>query len=210
MIIAIEGMDGAGKTTISQHIERTFNFIYVEKPCKYLYENQKGYIDYQKFEKELQYIYKRSPKERSIYFGKGNLIAVNRFKGQNVVLDRHLASNYFWNGDKKLNRYYDALVKECGLPDLTIFLYATPNERYTRLKKRNPKDIDLLDPTVFQDGTFKHIEFFNRYRFNYVMIDTNGKTIGEVCREVDWKIKELIHRKGYKEYERKLQYDCRK
>ena len=30
MIIAIEGMDGAGKTTICNHIERAFNFINIE------------------------------------------------------------------------------------------------------------------------------------------------------------------------------------
>lgn len=210
MIIAVEGMDGAGKTTISSHIERKYNFINVEKPCKYLYEDKNGAIDYDKFKMDLKRIYKKGYKERSEYFGLGNIIAVNRFKGENIVLDRHLASNYYWNGTKKLRNFFDNLVEECGLPDLTIFLYATPNERYKRLKKRNPKDIDLYDKSVFDDGTYKHIEFLNRYGFNYVMIDTNDKSIKEVCMEVDHKINEILYKKDSDNNVYKLQRNNRK
>jgi len=109
-----------------------------------------------------------------------------------------------------MRNFFDNLVEECGLPDLTIFLYATPNERYKRLKKRNPKDIDLYDKSVFDDGTYKHIEFLNRYNFNYVMIDTNDKSIREVCTEVDHKINELLYKKDSDDNVYKLQRNNRK
>ncbi len=210
MIVAIEGMDGAGKTTISNHIERQFGFINIEKPCKYLYENEKGVIDYSAFYNDLKRVYQESPRVRSEYFGWGNIIAVTKYPESNVVLDRHLASNYYWNGNRKLLKIFDKLIEKCGLPDITIFLYATPDERYKRLYKRNPKDIDLYDKSTFDDGTYKHIEFLNHYGFNYVMIDTNDKTISEVCREVDFIIKEHLYKHEGKDKGHKLQKSNRK
>ena len=198
MIIAVEGMDGAGKTTISSHIERKYGFINVEKPCKYLYADERGVIDYDKFKRDLKRVYDSDSATRRKYFGEGNKIAVTRFEGADIVLDRHIASNFYWNHDPKSRKsfnYFNNLVKECGTPDLTIFLYATPKERYRRLKKRNPNDVDLKDDTIFEDGTPEHIDFLRRFNFNYVMIDTNGKTIQEVCREVDHCISRLMYNK---------------
>ena len=36
MVIAIEGMDGVGKTTISKRLAKTLKYIYVDKPLHYL------------------------------------------------------------------------------------------------------------------------------------------------------------------------------
>lgn len=206
MVIAVEGMDGAGKTTICSHIERTFNFINIDKPTKYLFEDENGIIDYEKFKKTLEKVYRLSSKERAKFFGEGNKIAVNRYKGLDIVLDRHLVSNYYWNGDKSQRKYFKKLVSECGLPDLTIFLYASPKIRYERLKKRNSKDIDLYDESVFEEGTKKHLEFILQYNLPFVFIDTNDKSISEVCREVDIELKSLIFKskKEVKKFEYKL------
>ncbi len=89
MLIAVEGMDGVGKTTICNYIEKKYNFINIEKPCKYLHASEEEFYKY------LDVIYKRSSKERSIYFGKGNVIASKKYPNKNVVLDRHLGSNYY-------------------------------------------------------------------------------------------------------------------
>ena len=195
MIIAIEGMDGAGKTTICNHIERAFNFINIEKPTKYLFENKNGIIDYKEFYETLDKIYRSDEKTRSQFFGTGNLIAVTRYPNSNIVIDRHLASNYYWNGNKSLNKYYSELIKLCGKPDITIYLHATPKTRYLRLKKRNLNDLDLKDSTIFADGSEKNIEFLKRFNFEYRVIDTNNKSIKEVCREVDHILKEIIIKK---------------
>ena len=159
MIVAIEGMDGAGKTTICKHIEKKYKFINIEKPTKYIFEDKKGKIDYKIYYETLEMIYQTNQVTRSKFFGKGNQIAVTRYPGSDIVLDRHLASNYYWNGNPKLYNYYEQLISICGKPDITIYLYATPKTRYQRLKKRNWKDFDLKDSTIFEDGTEKHIEF---------------------------------------------------
>ena len=192
MIIAVEGMDGAGKTTLCSHIERTFNFINIDKPTKYMFTDANGNIDYKTYYETLDMIYKSNELSRCKFFGKGNLIAVTKYPNSNVVLDRHLASNFYWNATKKHYQFFEELIKICGKPDLTIYLDASPQTRYKRLKQRNIKDFDLYDNTIFADGREKNIEFLEHFNFNYRIIRTDNKSIKEVCREIDHIIKGLI------------------
>lgn len=193
MIVAVEGMDGVGKTTICEFIEKRFGFINIEKPTKYMFEDKNGNIDYDKYYKTLNTIYKKDELARSEFFAKGNFIAVTKYPNSNVVLDRHLLSNFYWNANNKLYDFYDKLIELCGKPDLTIYLYATPETRYNRLKERNINDIDLNDPTVLVDDMTKNIEFLEYFGFNYRIIYTDNKTINEVCEEVDNIMTELIN-----------------
>ena len=50
MMIAVEGMDGVGKTVISKHICEQFGFNYIEKPLHYFYNDgvDKEYEDLMK------------------------------------------------------------------------------------------------------------------------------------------------------------------
>lgn len=185
MVVAVEGMDGVGKTTICNYIKEKYGFIYVEKPTKYLFENKDGSINYCKFKKKLEKVYKMDDKSRSIFFGKGNLLAIKRFKNKNIVLDRHLVSNYYWNGNDDLKLYFINLIKLCGKPDITIYLYASPAVRYERLKVRDSNDLDLSDSTVFDDGFEKCVNFLNEFDFKYKVIDTNNLKIHQVFNEVD-------------------------
>lgn len=36
---------------------------------------------------------------KSWYFSLGNIYAARMFQNEDVVIDRHLVSNYYWNGD---------------------------------------------------------------------------------------------------------------
>ena len=46
-------------------------------------------------------------------------------------------------------------------------------------------DIDLLDPSVFDDGMEKMLYFLNKYNMKYIIVDTEGKSIEEVYKEID-------------------------
>ena len=66
MRIAIEGMDGSGKTTVSKILAQKLGYKYLDKPFKFLYERDKQDRDlsncamykdgYEKMEKFLQNI----------------------------------------------------------------------------------------------------------------------------------------------------------
>lgn len=39
MLIAVEGMDGVGKTEVSKYICEKYNFTFIEKPLHYFYND---------------------------------------------------------------------------------------------------------------------------------------------------------------------------
>jgi len=183
MIIAVEGMDGAGKTTVCEYVSNTRDYKMIEKPTKYFFYKD-GELEESEFSDTLEEVYNSTSLVRTAFFGLGNIVAVNKYKNENIILDRHLVSNYYWNNSEGLDAIYDSLVESCK-PDLTILLYATPKTRYERLSKRNKYDIDLLDPSVFDDGMDKMLYFLNKYNMKYLVIDTEGKSIEEVYKEID-------------------------
>ena len=66
MIVAIEGMDGVGKTTVAKSIEKDLNFTYVKDPLKDLFENviELDYDFYREQKKKIREYSKRISKRR--------------------------------------------------------------------------------------------------------------------------------------------------
>ena len=176
MIIAIEGMDGVGKTTVARSIEKYFNFKYVKDPLKELLE-----IDSEHLSRISDKIFAMDDDcIRAWYLALGDAFALQQYKDKNVVMDRHVLLNYFWNGNEKSEEIFNAQIKLFGKPDLTILLYASPKERMKRIAKRNPADPDLHKEKMKEEGYGKLLGFLKRYGYNYIVIDTEGKTIDEV------------------------------
>lgn len=191
MLIAVEGMDGVGKTEISKYICENYDFIYIDKPLHYFYEDgpENGYADLMKVANRMYDIGDNFVK--SWYFSLGNIYVARMFKGQNVVIDRHLVSNYYWNADVQCEPIFETLMNVSGVPDLTILLYATPKTRLQRMKKRDENDPDLDDPDKQDDGYNKMIYFLEKFKFPYVVIDTENKSLSEVKEHVDYELKRI-------------------
>lgn len=191
MMIAVEGMDGVGKTEISKYISIKYGFTFIEKPLHYFYSDDANekYNDLMSIAKKLYEI------DDSIllswYISLGNIYVARVFQNENVVIDRHLVSNYYWNGNSDTDPIFKTLIEVTGVPDLTILLYATPKTRMERLEKRNKYDPDLDDPEKKDDGYNKMIYFLEKYNLPYIVIDTENKTLDEVKQIVDDEIKQL-------------------
>ena len=191
MIIAVEGMDGVGKTEISKYICQQYGFIFIEKPLHYFYNDgaENKYADLMKVANRIYDI--DDDVLKSWYIALGNIYAARRFQNDDVVIDRHLVSTYYWNGTTDSDPVFKALIETSGTPDLTILLYATPKTRMERLRKRNKYDPDLNDPEKKNDGYNKMIYFLEKYNLPYIVIDTENKTLDEVKQIVDDEIKQL-------------------
>ena len=191
MMIAVEGMDGVGKTTISKHICEKFGFNYIEKPLHYFYNDgaDKEYEDLMKVANRMYDI--NDSIVKSWYFSLGDIYVARMFANQDVVIDRHLVSNYYWNGKYESELIFKTLIEISGTPDLTILLYATPKTRMERLKKRNEDDPDLSDPDKMDDGYNKMIYFVKKFNLPCIVIDTDDKSLDEVKQIVDSEIKKL-------------------
>ena len=185
MIIAVEGMDGVGKTEISKHICQQYGFTFIEKPLHYFYNDgaENKYADLMKVAKRMYDIEDNVLK--SWYIALGNIYVARMFQNDNIVIDRHLVSNYYWNGSTDSDPIFKALIETSGTPDLTILLYATPKTRMERLRKRDKDDPDLDDPEKKDDGYNKMVYFLEKYNLPYIVIDTENKTLDEVKQIVD-------------------------
>lgn len=191
MMIAVEGMDGVGKTEISKHICDNHGFTFIEKPLHYFYNDgaEQKYADLMKAANRMYDIDDNVLK--SWYIALGNIYVARMFKDEDIVIDRHLVSNYYWNGSIDSDPVFRALIETSGTPDLTILLYATPKTRMERIAKRDKNDPDLDDPEKKDDGYNKMISFLEKFNLPYLVIDTENITLDEVKGIVDKEIKKL-------------------
>lgn len=190
-MIAVEGMDGVGKTEISKHICQQHGFTFVEKPLHYFYNDgaDKKYADLMQVANRMYDI--DDDVLMSWYIALGNIYVARMFQNENIVIDRHLVSNYYWNGSIDSDPVFRALIETSGTPDLTILLYATPKTRMERLRKRDKYDPDLNDPEKKDDGYNKMVYFLEKYNLPYIVIDTENKSLDDVKQIVDDEILKL-------------------
>jgi len=185
MVIAIEGMDGVGKTTIAKHLSEKYGFAFIDKPIKYLFGKENEKIT-PELDRLLNLIYDYDDNIiKTWFFGLGNIMAVRNFAGHDIIIDRHFVSNYYWNSDDSCQAIYRALFDIIVKPDLTIILYADTETRMQRIKHRDETDPDLFDDEKYDDGFSRMIEFVENNSHFYRVIDTSGLTINEVKHSAD-------------------------
>ncbi len=169
MIIAIEGMDGVGKSTCAQSLAKFLEYEYVTTPIQTFF---KGGINNPEFKNSMNIMYDMSDTVVKSYFiGLGNLVACrNR---DNIVLDRHFASNYFWNGSPESDIVFKSLINIIGKPDMTFLLKGSVDTRLKRLYKRDPNGWDLKDKEKHALGHDKMEDFLIRFEIPYIPVDTD-------------------------------------
>ena len=179
MKIAIEGMDGSGKTTVAKAVAQNTGYKYLERPI----ENYFG-LDSQTYDNMCVKMWDMNEPNKTLwFFGLGHLLAVSGSENQNVILDRHILSTYFWDGNDENQNVFQSLV-DCGvLPDLTIILYADVKTRINRIKERDSKDADLILDKVYEDGYTKMLEFAEKYNMPYIIVNTEGRTLDSIIDE---------------------------
>lgn len=181
MHIAIEGLDGVGKTQTAKLLAKQYNFTFIEKPLHYLTDTD-GMENYLRIMKHINK--EMNDDFKALYYGLGNLYLRQLSNGINVVTDRDLCSTYFWNHTANNHELFDFLVKVAGLPDLTIILYADVEVRRQRILKRNAIDPDLSEKIFPNNQYNKMIEFVENYGANYVIIDNSKMGLNETVQEI--------------------------
>lgn len=198
MQVVIEGLDGVGKSTISKLISQKYNFKYIEKPSSFLFETsntkENNYSNFIEIESNVYNT--NSEMITAWFFGLGNLIIGEKYKDENIIIDRHFASNYQWNGNDKTDIIFKTMLELVGVPEINIILYASPEERFKRIYNRNKEDIDLKSITYNNDEYKQLISFYKKFNIPYYIVNTNSKTINEVFNEVDSIINSYICKKA--------------
>ncbi len=187
MHIAIEGMDGVGKTTTAKKLAEKINFIFVEKPLHYLFDKKgelENYIkirDYINQQDENHYL-------RTWFYSFGNVYLKHKFENKNIITDRHLLSNYFWNGYKETDNLFKVLIENIGKPDLTVLLHISEKEGIKRITGRDENDTDINKVSLYSKAHKKMKLFVEKYDMNFIEINSTKLSADEVVNII---LKEL-------------------
>lgn len=178
MHIAIEGIDGVGKSTAANNLAEKLDFLLIEKPLHFLFDEDGKEDNYIRIRNEIN---KSADKRLTAWFyGLGNIYLYERFKGQNIITDRHILSNYCWSGSETSDYIFDAIYKTTGAPDYTFLIYASPEAVSKRILKRdiNDPDIKKVDyiPTAYKNMT----AILEKYNMPHIMLDTSNMNENEV------------------------------
>lgn len=185
--ISIEGMDGVGKSTTCKLLSEKLGYNFVEKPLHYLFDkSENNFEEYIRIRDQVNI----NPNRvfTSWFYGLGSIYMYERFKNENIVTDRHLASNYAWSGADNNEEVYDLLIKKLGKPKLTVILYSPSKIIENRLISRNKNDEDIKKAYQSENIYKRMIDFCERKDFPYLSIDTSNLKPEEV---VDRIIEEL-------------------
>lgn len=187
MIITIDGLDGAGKSTLAKKLSNALEFEYVDKPIYELF-NVKGDNNYLYNEIKLmqEKVYNETDSNflKSYFTGLG-LIYINEcMKDKNIIIDRGLLSAYTFNGDEKSKPLFEFLIKQGIFFDLSIFLIASSDVRLSRMKKRNKNDPDMFIDKIKNLNHDSVISFINEHKeLPCYFINTDNKCEEEVFCE---------------------------
>ena len=181
--ISIEGMDGVGKSTTCKLLSERLGYKFVEKPLHYLFdESEDKFDEYLRIRDQVN----ANPNRvfTSWFYGLGSIYMYELFKDQNIVTDRHFASNYAWSGAENNGEVYDLLIKKLGVPKLTVILYSPSETIMNRLMTRNKEDNDIKKAKKSEMIYSRMIEFCKTRDLPYLVIDTSNLKPEEVVDRI--------------------------
>ena len=180
MHVSIEGFDGVGKTTASHLLAGRLGFELVEKPLKYLFDTDSTNTNYLRIR---DYVNEVSPSNRPLsacFYGLGNIYLYEKFKGKNIITDRHLLSNYAWSGSPESEPIFDAIIKAIVAPDFTFIVYGDAQTIRKRLMSRDEQDSDLKKIAKTEEIYKKMFAFAEKHKMPYFVIDTQDKSPDDI------------------------------
>lgn len=172
MHIAIEGMDGAGKTSQAKVLAKRIGGEFIAKSFHEMHDTSGIYDSFVTIDKytggDIPGIYGI----RQNYF-------FDKLEKKDVVTDRFYISNYWSRANDLSVEYFKRISMVWGEPDLMIILYADPETLFNRIYSRNNHDKDLVKPRMSEMAYKLMFEFVEQMNFKVLIIDNSSITFDE-------------------------------
>ena len=179
MLIAIEGIDGVGKTTIGKALSQKLDFEFLEKALQKVWN-----LPLDKYVSMREALKTTNNKDvMSFFFGLNNLLCGIEGFSKNVIADRYILTNYFWYGTENNECIYDAILSVSEKPTLTVILTATTETLRKRIIAKENKDkVEKELEKIKNNDEFapKTRAFLERKGLDYIIIDNNTAKIEDV------------------------------
>lgn len=194
LLIALEGIDGAGKTTIARMIVERLDRLGIE--ARYTMEPTRSLFG--RILRDMALESGVDPRLEALLFAADRIYHLEKVvkpllaRGVIVVSDRYLHSSLAYQsvttGD---SRWVEELNKFARKPDLGIYLDVRPSEGLKRLKRRK---------TRFEDESF--LEKVRRRYLEYVRLGElvrvdAERPLNDVFSEVAMIVEETLRRYGF-------------
>lgn len=185
MFLAIEGVDGVGKTTVSKIMAERLGCDFAEKPFRMLLGEGSGNDIYKGVADRVN----RQPAAlRAWFYGTGMVCLTERYREQPVVADRYLLSNFAYNGAVENAEIFDLLVRRVRIPELTVLLTADDDTVIRRLSERGENEPDIGRAHMNRERTELMRLCLSRYSLPHMIIPTDLLTAEQVCDKICEKI----------------------
>lgn len=213
LLIAVEGVDCSGKTSLCKLISNAMGYEFVDKAMlRYIKMDRRKYVD---MKSQMKILLKDELGDKSDdillwYSAYNNLISSYLSQQRSIVVDKYLSTNYFWNCRNKVDNVsvkpnyviLDFLASIIKRPDLTILLSVSEDVAIERLKKRcrdefgdyqsgyGAMDFQRELKKIKQSKYF--IDFTTKFcinnGFEYLIINTDNLTLEEELQLVKKKL----------------------
>ena len=180
--IVFEGVDGAGKSTISKLVAESLGALHLESPINEFRKIRK-FAEDNLSEKGKFFYYLASNFELSSYVRANRLI-------KPIVCARYFYSTIIGHASRQylnieeFSKEIPVSSSEFEAPDLTIFLSLSEDAQRARINARrasenSKKDHKCLDDKVYRDYLFQNYSNVAQ-RENWLVIDTTSMTVENV------------------------------
>lgn len=177
MHIAIEGMDGAGKTSQAKKVAQLLGGDFIAKSFHEMNDASGRYDNFMTIDSY-------SDGECSGIYGLRRNYFNEKEKNAIVVTDRFYISNYWSRAELLSVEYFKEISYKWGLPDLVIILYADEKTLYERIYKRNPKDKDLVKPSMSSKAYSLMRKFVKKMHIEALWVDNSQLTFDETTKVI--------------------------
>ncbi|WFS64325.1 hypothetical protein LF599_04305 [Pseudodesulfovibrio thermohalotolerans] len=191
-IIAVEGLDASGKTTIAALLAKSIGCDLVEKPLRWVLQHSK--------EKDLDSYYAvvnrvntlDSAVARQWFHCFGWLLIANRYRDSIVVVDRYVLSNLSYNNHSRFDDICNLALSVTEPPTFTVLLNVSTAERRRRLSLRSPSE---LKSTSFDKDKARFALMKNyliKQGWLHAVITTDGRPPQEIVDVITPSLKSIV------------------
>ncbi len=139
MFIVIEGLDGAGKSTIATALAEAIGAELLSTPGK----------KFNNIREQIDSIYQDNHQARQLFY-MSTVVSISEQvrelinKGENVIVDRYWLSTQVYHWWKSNNNHFELIdvANSILIPDITIYLNLPLEQRKNRLRERKNNSLE--------------------------------------------------------------------